>query len=74
MKSLHAVHDCLEQRRVISLKSESIRQEIRILEAVEEAFAQYNEYVVNLLETMPTQDMNITLPTNSNIDEIWKIK
>lgn len=74
MRLLHAAHDCLEQRQTLSLKSESNWQEIRILEAVEEAFAQYNEYVVDLLETMPVRDTDIILPDHSNIDEIWRIK
>lgn len=71
MKLLHAVHDCCKQRLSLSYKAESTEQEIRILEAVEEAFAQYNEYVVDLLDTMPRRDMNIEPP--HNINEIWKI-
>ncbi len=70
MKLLHAVHDCREQRLSLSPKAESTKQEIRILEAVEEAFAQYNEYVADLLETMPKRDMNIETPLN--INEIWE--
>ncbi len=72
MKLLQAVHDCCEQRAYLSHKSECTEQEIRILEAVEEAFAQYNEYVVDLLETMPKDDVNIETPFN--INEIWKIR
>ncbi|WP_296000813.1 hypothetical protein [uncultured Alistipes sp.] len=71
MKLLHAVHDSCKQRSSLSYMAESTEQEIRILEAVEEAFAQYNEYVVDLLEMMPKQDMNIETPLN--INEIWKI-
>ncbi len=71
MKLLHAVHDYSKQRSYFSCKAESAEQEIRILEAVEEAFAQYNEYVVDLLDTMPNDDLNIEIPLN--INEIWKI-
>lgn len=67
---LHAVHDCRKQRSYLCCKAESTEQEIRILEAVEEAFAQYNEYVVDLLATLPKYDMNIETPLN--INKIWK--
>lgn len=70
IRLLHAVHECREQRSSLSCRAESTEQEIRILEAVEEVFAQYNEYIVKLLETMPRRNMNID--TILNINEIWE--
>lgn len=65
---LRAVHDCREQRLALSFKSEATGQEIRILEAVEEAFVQYNEYVVDLLESIPRQNRCFS---SLNIHNVW---
>lgn len=67
---LHAVHDCREQRLSLSLKSEATRQEIRVLEAIQEAFALFNEYIVDLLESVPLRNNKLT---QLNINSVWPL-
>lgn len=70
---LHAINKTLQERVALVYKNEIINQEIRILQSVVEAFANcYNEYVVELLDTMNNYCQTIKLPQQKNLDELWK--
>ena len=68
------INKALQERLSLNYSSEAINQEIRILQSVVEAFAScYNEYVVELLDTIITDDKKIKLPRKIEMDELWKI-
>ena len=70
-KLLKNVNNALQERLLMKFPSQQTKQEIRILNSVVESFSKYNEYIVELLDTLKSED--IFLPTNKEINSIWKI-
>ena len=70
---LCGINKALQERVSMIYKNEIINQEIRILQSSLEAFAScYNEYVVELLDTMSI-NYQIKLPSQKKLEELWKI-
>lgn len=70
-KLLQNVHLALQERNIIKFPTHQIKQEIRILSSVIEIFSQYNEYMVELMDTI--QYEKIFLIPNQEINQLWKI-
>lgn len=70
---LREIDKALQERESLAYRTEITNQEIRILKSAIDAFARYNEYVVELLETMDNYNQSIILPTKKNLAQLWKI-
>lgn len=70
---LREIDKALKEREGITVKSEAVNQEIRILQSAVDAFARYNEYVVEFLQSLFDYNNTIQLPTPKSLNEIWKI-
>lgn len=70
---LREIDKALKERESITVKSEAVNQEIRILQSAVDAFARYNEYVVEFLQSLFDYNNTIQLPTSKSLKEIWKI-
>lgn len=70
---LREIDIALKEREGITVKTESVSQKIRILQAAVEAFARYNEYVVEFLHSLFDYNNGIQLPTQKSLNELWKI-
>lgn len=63
----------MQERMSVAYKTEIMNQEIRILQSAVDAFANYNEYVVELLDTMSEYSQTIKLPTKESLKQLWRI-
>ena len=63
----------MQERMSVAYKTEIMNQEIRILQSAVDAFANYNEYVVELLDTMNEYSQTIKLPTKESLKQLWRI-
>ena len=70
---LREIDIALQERISLVYKTEATNQEIRILQSTIDAFARYNEYVVELLDTMDSYHRSINLPTKDTLSQLWKI-
>ena len=70
---LREIDKALQERESLAYRTEITNQEIRILKSAIDAFARYNEYVVELLETMDNYNQSIILPTKKTLAQLWKI-
>ena len=70
---LREIDIALQERISLVYKTDATNQEIRILQSAIDAFARYNEYVVELLDTMDSYHQSINLPTKDTLDQLWKI-
>ncbi len=70
---LREINKSLQDRISVTYKTETINQEIRILQSAVDAFSCYNEYVVELLDTMSTYHQTIKQPTKEFLQQLWKI-
>lgn len=71
---LREIVKALKERVSLIYKTEIINQEIRVLQSVVEAFAScYNEYVVELFDTISTDYQKIKLPQQKEMEELWRI-
>lgn len=70
---LREIDKALQERISLSYKTEAINQECRMLQSAIDAFARYNEYVVELLDTMDRYQQSIKLPINESLTQLWKI-
>lgn len=70
---LREIDKALTERNRMTYKTESDNQYIRILQAAVDAFARYNEYVVEFLHSLFDYNNEIQLPTPKSLKEIWKI-
>ena len=70
---LHEIDKALQERESMAYRTETTNQEIRILQSAIDAFARYNEYVVELLETMTNYHQSIIIPTKDTFAQLWKI-
>lgn len=70
---LREIDKALQERLHLSYKNELINQECRILLSAVDAFAHYNEYVVEFMDTMDRYQQSIELPTKESLKQLWKI-
>lgn len=70
---LRVIDKALQERMSVAYKTEIMNQEIRILQSAVDAFANYNEYVVELLDTMNEYSQTIKLPTKESLKQLWRI-
>lgn len=68
---LHETYKALKERESFEYKTDAIEQEIRILKSVVDAFALYNEYVIELLDTMKKYNYTVIQPTKELWDQLW---
>lgn len=74
LRLLCAVDKALRERISLSYKTDAIHQECRILQSTVDAFACYNEYVLELLETIDRYKHSIKLPTKESLIQLWNIE
>lgn len=70
---IREIDKALQERVSVIYKTETINLEIRILQSAMDAFACYNEYVVELLDTMNIHCQEIKQPTKESLKQLWKI-
>ncbi|MDE6560948.1 MAG: hypothetical protein K2K75_06190 [Muribaculaceae bacterium] len=73
LRLLREVDKALQERISFSYKTEATYQEYRILKSTLDAFACYDEYVVEFMETMDRYKHSIKLPTKETLTQLWKI-
>lgn len=71
-KLLRAISKALEERVNLTYRTETDNQEIRILQSAVDAFARYNEYVVEFMDSMSISK-SVSLPTQNTLNRLWKI-
>ena len=70
---LREIDKAIQERESLGYKTQTTNQEIRILQSAIEAFECYNEYVVELLETMDNYHQSIIIPKKDTLAQLWKI-
>lgn len=71
-KLLQIISKALDERINLAYRTETVNQEIRLLQSAVDAFARYNEYVVEFLDSI-TISKSISLPHQNSLNQLWKI-
>lgn len=69
---LYEIDNALKERNSIEYKTDTIDKEIIILQSVVDAFACYNEYVVEFLDKLKQYNYAIKQPPKELFDQLWK--